>query len=174
MAEYALSGFAGAAGILAFFGGIALIVWAASRGEAEKRKLEAEKQQLAHAERLRALELGQPLPDAEVARAVADRARARVAGCVGLLLPLGLVGAALATTLQLVEHNPAGSEFAEAGLVVPPLLYAVWGVCGFVSLMTVVLSFATMRARSTPPRLADRPAVRRQPAGNGLTALPAD
>ena len=63
-----LSGFAGAAILLAFFGGLALLVWASSRGEADKLKLKAERQQFDHAEQMKALELGLPLPSTEIER----------------------------------------------------------------------------------------------------------
>ena len=62
-------GLSAAAILLALFGGIALLMLIDGRGKARDREL-------THAERLRALELGQPLPDAEVARAHSEASRA--------------------------------------------------------------------------------------------------
>ena len=71
--EILWGGIAGALGSLGFFGGIALLVWAGNKGEAEKKKLQHERElkqrEMEHTERLKALELGQTLPDAEVAQA---------------------------------------------------------------------------------------------------------
>src|SRR5262245_60712233 len=76
-----------ATGILALFGGIAVLMvidsWCKGRDKAR-----------AHAERLKALEVGQPLPDAEVAQAHADATRAWAAGLTATFVSLGLGGIA--------------------------------------------------------------------------------
>src|SRR5215472_1523088 len=100
--DVALGGFAGALGLFALFAGIALLVWVSNKGESEKRKLnheaELQQRQLAHAERLKALEAGFPLPDADLALASTDRIRAGVAGAIGIVVPVVTVGGAVAGT----------------------------------------------------------------------------
>jgi hypothetical protein len=112
-----------AAGLLAFFGGIALCMWVESLAKAKVREQE-------HSERTRALEMGQPLPDADVAKA-------RAAGTVGTLVPLIMVGGAVgATFLVLNWTNPVWHV---------PLLGTIWIVSGVVCLVTVVASLRTLR-----------------------------
>jgi hypothetical protein len=146
--------FAGALGIFAFFGGIALLVWVSQKGEAEKKKLEHErelqKRQLEHAERLKALEVGQPLPDADVARAQADQSRFRAAGLVAVLVPLAMAGAAIGSTPIILNHSWEGSFQG--------VLYAVWGVCGLVSLVTVTNCISVLNRRDKKPADVDRSA----------------
>ena len=134
---------AGVLGLLALFGGLGLLMWIDGRGKAQER-------QLAHAERLRALELGQPLPDAEVARARADTSRAWAVALVALLVPLGLAGGAVGATALLLERRSAWDS------LMPPLA-TIWGVCGVVSIVVVSLSFGALRRRKEPRGHEDRP-----------------
>src|SRR5438128_2605714 len=86
-------------GGLAFFGGLALTFW-------DRRK--REERQTAHLERAKALELGQPLPDAEIARATAEVTRARAAGLIGALVPgLMTVAAGVISGFILSQPEPA-------------------------------------------------------------------
>src|SRR5205823_5905816 len=141
--EMILGGIAGALGSLGFFGGIALLVWAGNKGEAEKKKLQHERElkqrEIEHTERLKALELGQPLPDAEVARAQAERSRFRAAGLVAVLVPLAMGGAAVGSTPIILNHSWEGNFQG--------VLYAVWGVCGLVSLATVTNCISVLNRR---------------------------
>jgi hypothetical protein len=147
------SGLATALGSLGFFGGIALLIWAGNKGEAEKKRLEHERElkqrEMVHAERLKALELGQTLPDAEVARAQAERARYRAAGAIAVLVPLFLGGAGVGTTPILLNHT-----WGEAHL--NGVLYTVWGVCGLVSLVTVTNCIGVLNRRDKRAAEADR------------------
>jgi hypothetical protein len=152
--EVILGGIAAALGSLGFFGGIALLVWAGNKGEAEKKKLQHEQdlkqREMEHAERLKALELGQTLPDGEVARAHAERSRFRAAGLVAVLVPLAMGGAAVGSTPIILNHSWEGSFQG--------VLYAVWGVCGLVSLVTVVNCISVLNRREKKPADTDRSA----------------
>jgi hypothetical protein len=110
---------------LAFFGGIALIVLASQYGQARKRELE-------HVERLKALDLGQPLPDADIAWANAESARTNAAAAVAVFVPLVLVAGAV------------GGSALILGVADPrlhlPLLCIIWGVSGLASLLTVIMA----------------------------------
>jgi len=153
-----VSGFA----LFMFCIGLALVGWVVGRVEMDKRKADALEQERRHQERLRALELGFPLPEAELARAQADASRARWAGAVGFLVPLGLSGLALAATVIVLDHLP-GDTFSMMHL--PPVLYAIWGISGLVSLMAVLMSATALRrgkqpsaeARVPRPRAEERP-----------------
>jgi len=132
--------------------GVALVASIVGRVEMERRKSEAVEQERRHKERLRALELGFPLPEAEVARAEAESKRAQAAGTVGLVVPLGLGGIAVGVTAIILDHQ----------VQMPGILYVIWGVCGLVSLVTAVMCMVTLRrgtsakpGRPTPPRTED-------------------
>jgi hypothetical protein len=145
MEDFIVPGLAGAAGLLAFFGGIALIVLAGSRGEGEKRKAEAEKARLDHEARMRALELGRPLPDLEVARVGMERTRVRAAAVVAWLVPWGAIGAAVGTTAILLDHYDLNPSLRAAAI------FTVWGVAGILSIVTVNSAARTMRHAGRPP-----------------------
>ena len=125
--------FTAVGGTLAFFGGIGLLMWIDYKGKAREKEL-------AHAERLKALETGQALPDAEVARSGAEASRAWAAGLTTVTIVLGMAGAAVGAT-AMVFTNAAPSIHL-------PLSCVVWGVCGAVGLTTVSLGFAAMRQKS--------------------------
>src|SRR5687768_8118848 len=91
-------GLSAAAGLLALFGGIALLMLIDGRNKAKER-------QLAHAERMRALERGQPLPDAEAARAWAEASRAWAAGLATTFVSLGMGGVAVGATALGFRHG---------------------------------------------------------------------
>jgi hypothetical protein len=123
---------AGSIGAIAFFGGIALVMWIDQKGKAREKEL-------AHIERMKALELGLPLPDADIARANAEATRARAAGLTAILVPLGMAGAAVGAT-PLVFHSTTANVHL-------PLLCVIWGVCGLVGLVGVSVAFETPRKR---------------------------
>lgn len=106
---------------------ITLWVWIDQRGKTERRKLE-------HLERMKAIEHGLPLNDAEVARA-------RALGAVGVAVPIAaLSGGAIATGLLLIKP-----EIAMIPLIV------LWPVVGVVSLVSTVLVVGPLR-RPVGPR----------------------
>src|SRR5437762_2680342 len=140
---------AAALGTLAFFGGIALMQWVDQRGKTTQRQLE-------HAERLRALELGQELPDAAVARAAATSSRARAAASVGVLVPAFVLGSGVGATALILVTASANIHL--------PLLCVIWGVCGLVSLVAVSSSLSALKhqrqnepVETKPNSLAPRP-----------------
>jgi len=137
-------GLIGVAGLAVFLGGIALLVWIDGRNKAQER-------QLTHAERLKSLEMGQPLPDAEVARARAASQRAWAVGLTATLVPLGLAGTAVATT-ALVFH-------AAAPRVHVPLLCVIWGICGVVGLVAATTALGVLAAgrEMAPPTKKEMP-----------------
>lgn len=127
--------FAGTVGSIIFFGGIALLMWIDQRGKSRQRDLE-------HAERMKALEVGQPLPDAEIARAKADSTRSAVAGLIGVFVPLFMAGAATITTCVTIAQANIPWERSSTSLLI-----VVWIVSGLISLVTVVLSLVAVRRR---------------------------
>jgi hypothetical protein len=129
--------FAGTVGSIIFFGGIALLMWVDQRGKLRQRDLD-------HAERMKALEVGQPLPDADVARAKADSTRAAVAGVIGVFVPLFMAAAATVTTCVTIAQANVPWERSSTSLLI-----VVWIVSGLISLVTVVLSLIAVRRRGT-------------------------
>ena len=99
-----------------------------------------------HVERMRALELGQPLPDSgEEQRA---RSAIAAAGTIGVLVPLAMAFAAgLVSYLILRDVNDVDqvSIFGVPCDRHAALFSAVWGVCGLVAMLTVFLSLWTVR-----------------------------
>ena len=121
--------------------------------------LSGRKQDQAHAERMKALELGQ-LPD--VLRASAEMSRTRAAATVGVLVPLMMAGAAAGGTALVLAQNGLRWELTA--------LCVIWGVCGVVSLVTVTCSLGALRRRSPRP-VTESPPV---PPKEKPTTEPAD
>lgn len=113
---------AGALGIFAFFGGIALLMWIEGRNKRHERDRK-------HAERMKALEMGQPLPDLAIAQTHAAVARTVLLIVACCLVPPALAGAAIGAT-ALVLHNAQHDIHL-------PVLCVIWGVVGLVSLVVV-------------------------------------
>src|SRR5438105_3809452 len=126
------TGLSGALGLLALFGGIALLMLIDARGKAKEREL-------THTERMRALELGQTLPDAEVARARAESSRAWAGGLAAVTVSLGMAGAAVGATAVVLERTELSSQL--------PLLCVIWGICGVVALVAVSAGLKAARRR---------------------------
>src|SRR6185295_16852127 len=103
MVDMVWGGLSAGAALLALFVGIAFLVWVDSKSKAQER-------QLAHTERIKALEVGQPLPDAEVARAHADASRAWAAGLTAVFVPLGLSGVATGATALVFGSADRGIQ----------------------------------------------------------------
>jgi hypothetical protein len=96
--------------------------------------VERTKKQLAHTERMKALELGQPLPDAAIARAQALGSRAWAAGTIGILVPLAMIGGGAWGTVFILHQDYLYHQVA--------LLCTLWGICGGVSLVVATVSLA--------------------------------
>lgn len=122
----------GAIGVLSLFGGIGLLMWIDYRSKIREKEY-------AHTERMKALESGQTLPDADIARSQADASRAWAAGLTALLVPLGMAGSAVGATALIIQ--------LAAPSVHLPLVCVIWGVCGLVSLVAINVGFHAMRRR---------------------------
>jgi hypothetical protein len=142
-------GFATGMAALAFFGCIAVCQWISARTEEQKRLL-------AHEARMRALELGKPLPEDESEPVVrptvlesyarAEMSRARAAGTIGTLVPITLTGAAVGTTAIVFDRIwDTDSRIASVAII--------WGVCGLVNLVTLAKALGLLRQRggAAPP-----------------------
>jgi hypothetical protein len=155
--ETALTALASSVGVVAFFGCIAFYNWL------EYRRKSAERETV-HLERMKALELGQPLPDGEVAWAASDRVRAWMAGLMGILVPLLSAGAAVgATAIVLTLRQHSDIPFAPESPLPRVVLPVVWAVWGLVSVVTVTLSIRTLRHRGSPPGRSEAPIPRNSP-----------
>jgi hypothetical protein len=141
--EAVLGVLGGAVALGALFGGIALIVWVASTAELKKKKLEQEREarerELQHAERMKALEAGYPLPDADLAIARTERIRAGVAAAIGIAVPVVALGGAVAGTALILS-------LAHPGLHLP-VLCVLWPCCAAAAMVTAVTSLGTLRSR---------------------------
>jgi hypothetical protein len=131
--------------------------------------------EMEHTERMRAVEMGQPLPDtngAAIAQATIGAA-AGVGIAVPIVLTVGAVGLS-ALILQLVEASHSVNFFGVAADLQTTLFAILWSVSGLVLLFTVGGALRTLaRARQaiplqrvTPTRQLhdDRPSVPREPA----------
>ena len=123
---------------------------------------EAREAAFKHTERMKALETGQPVPEVETAWAGTENARVQGAAFVGIFVTMSLIGGACVATWLVLNHVYAQAvEPAWIALV----LYVIWGVSGLVSLVTVTLSFASiMRNRrpsavEAPTRSAEKPRI---------------
>jgi hypothetical protein len=120
----------------------------AQKERMQERELAQEQRQheMEHTERMRALELGHALPTPEVAKANADAvtAVATAAGFIGVLVPLGMAGAAYGATALIVNSlQLEGSR----GL----MLFFVWGACALVSMMAIGCGLAAAGWRRPLP-----------------------
>jgi hypothetical protein len=129
-------GLFGSIGTLAVFGFFAFAVWLDYRKKAEET-------QTAHAERMKAIEMGFPPPDAEIQRAKAYASAAWAAGLVGLLVPITIVSLALIGTIVAINLRSRGENIAA------PLIVA-WSIAGGVALVTIVVSLNVIRNLPRP------------------------
>jgi len=127
MPEQAYVGLWSVLGSISFFGGVGLLMWIDSRSKLKVRQLE-------HAERLKALECGQPLPDADIARAAAEQSRTRAAGFIGTVVPIVMAGVAIGGTAILCWY--LSEPVMERAFL--PVVCTIWGVCGLVSFIVAV------------------------------------
>ena len=148
-------------GTFGFFGGIALLMWIDQKGKARERDL-------VHTERLKSLELGQALPDAEVARANAEASRAWALALTTTLVPLGLFGTAVGATAMVFASAGPSSHTA--------LVSAIWGTVGVVSLVTVSIGLSAgqkRRERAASSETTAAPTLARRPAPDAIRAADA-
>jgi hypothetical protein len=136
--------------ILVFFG-----FWVRHHYKQAARKAEQQ-----HHERMKLLDLGLPLPDADLARAQSEQSRVNTAGAIGVLVPLFMAGAAVGVTALIVTRPDTPVNFQL------PLLCTVWGVVGLVSLVTVILSLAAIRRWAGGRVKPDKKAAVEPPAGD--------
>src|SRR5262249_37521263 len=118
---------------------------------------ESRKRQMKHVERLKAFELGQPVPDTEVARA-------NVAGWIGTVVPLVMAGAALVVSNQVLNQareSEVALRHSQTEVLIP-----IWFFAGVVSLVAVIGSLRNLRRSADGSREAkkgwchrDRPPV---------------
>jgi hypothetical protein len=87
-------------------------------------------QELEHAERMLALETGQPLPEAYTTRI-------KAVGSIGTLVPIAMAAAAATASVMLFEH-----PLTQDGSL--QMLGVVWGVCALIVLVTVWLCLRTL------------------------------
>src|SRR5262249_27007715 len=128
-------------------------------------RLERTKQQHAHVERLKALEMGLPLPDADIARAKAEGSRARGAALIGVLAPLIMALAAVGGMYLVFQQDFIAFQF--------PLLCVIWGTCGIVSLVAVAVSLGALSRRSLLAPAAAKPLAQvQQPAEEPVVVHP--
>jgi hypothetical protein len=152
-------------GLLAFvaFVVIAILAWGFYYTHCEYRS-KSQERELAHAERIKALESGFPLPDAEIAWAAAERTRGRMAGLVGIFVPVLTGIAAYGATAILVSlggRDDANNVLPFGNLGAPwygKVLFVIWPTWGVVSVVTGVLSVLALRRRNAPPPAAGRQA----------------
>ncbi len=153
--EQAAYGLFGAVGTVAFFAFCAFAVWIDYRKKKEEREA-------AHEERMKSLELGRPLPDAEIERAKAYASAAWAAGLVGLLVPLAVVALTVTGTCVAVVNHQSGESIAI------PLVIA-WSIAGGIVLVAVVLSLNVIRQLPRPtPDAPARTAALNKTANNPM------
>jgi hypothetical protein len=132
-------------------------------------RLEVQKRDQGHAERLKALETGRSLPDPELAWAGAEVNRCWAAAIVGFGVPAIMAAAALGGTLLVLrQEEPTRLQL--------PLLCVIWGVCGLVSLVAAATSLGVL-CRQRPGAAASStedclpPSLRRTPVADESSAL---
>ncbi len=166
--EVFLGGLAGGVGALGLFGGIALLVWVSNRTETEKKRVHEEWQlkqrQIEHAERLKALEAGHPLPDAAIAAARAEGRRAWAAATVGFAVPPAVFCLAVAATAVVLSHPTFGGSI--------PVLCVLWAAAGATSIVALSTCAGVLLRRGQGRQGQDTGGGVRRPGGEpGSTAV---
>jgi len=139
--------FVGSIGSVAVFSFLAFAVWIDYRKKKDERDA-------AHQQRMKALELGHPPLDAEIARAKAYASAAVAAGVIGVLVPILLIALAVTGTIVAVLHYPSDVPIAI------PLIVA-WSIAASLALVAILASLNTLRRLPRPtgdvqPRSASR------------------
>jgi hypothetical protein len=120
------------------------------------RAQEMRQQEMTHAERMKAIELGQPLPEVEKARAEAQAVLARASAATAIvgvivraLVGLGTLGIALgATAVVLVKGHPDSQVI---------ILAFVWAAATIVGVATAQAGAVDWRRLNVRALLPERP-----------------
>jgi heme/copper-type cytochrome/quinol oxidase subunit 2 len=94
--------------------------------------------ELAHEERMKSLELGFSLPDADLARSGAEKTRTRATATIAIGVPILVLAAASGATFGVLETSYQHQRTM-------PLLVTLWVLAALVILVTVVLGFYHLR-----------------------------
>lgn len=132
----ALTALSGAVGSVAFFAFVSFAVWIDYRKKKDDRDA-------AHAERLKALELGFAPLDGEIERAKAYASAAWAAGLIGLLVPLAIVIVAFVGTIVAVLNHQQWEN------ITVPLIVA-WSISGVVVLAIAMRCLSVIRQLPQP------------------------
>jgi hypothetical protein len=137
----------GSVGSVALFAFLAFAVWIDYRKKKDERDT-------AHAERMKAMELGYAPADAEIERAKAYARAAWAAGLIGLLVPIVVLLLTVIGTIVAVLHRAPDEN------LVPGLTIA-WSIAGILVLVTVLRSLSVIRqlprpTADAPPRVSAR------------------
>jgi hypothetical protein len=136
-----MAGIFGSIGTVAFFAFCAVACWMDYR----KKKAETE---AAHAERMKAIEMGFPPLDAEIQRAKAYSSAAWAAGLIGLLVPIVVVSLAVVGTVIAISKLSPGDD------ITVPLIVG-WSIAGGIVIVAVGGSLNAIRRLPRPT--ADTP-----------------
>jgi hypothetical protein len=137
-----------ALGSLAFFGGIGFLFWLEQRGKTERRRVE-------HVERMKAIELGQPLYDKRIAWAETEAARVKAVGAIGVSVALASFSAAAIATGIVFASSSSESRLS--------LLLVLWVMCSLAGLLGPAVCVWVLRR--------PRPRRARQARGDGAKSV---
>jgi hypothetical protein len=162
MMDSIVGGLAVSIGPLTFFGFCAFAVWMDYR----KKKVEAD---TAHAERMKAIEMGFPPLDAEIQRAEAYASAAWAAGLIGLLVPITVMALTLIGTIVGLNWRQSGDD------ITVPLIVA-WSIAGGIVIVTVCGSLHAIRRLPRPTAEAqprpESPGKRSEPSSADFQRKP--
>jgi hypothetical protein len=139
---------ANALAIAAFFGGLAAVIYLDHLGKARRRQLE-------HTERMRALELGQPLDDVSLSRT-------RALMVIGIVVPLTALGAAVGGSAVALCLEPR-YRF--------PAWALIWSICGAIVIVTMPIVLRRFPTTTNPPAAPPTPPRSTGEALNGETRI---
>jgi hypothetical protein len=126
----------GAVGSVALFGFLAFAIWMDYRKKKDERDA-------AHQERMKALEMGYPPQDAEIARAKAYAGAAWAAGLIGLVVPVVVTALAVAATIVAVLHRAPDENLV-------PGLSIAWSIAAVIVLVAILRSLSVIRQLPRP------------------------
>jgi hypothetical protein len=120
------------------------------------RAEEMRQREMTHAERLKAIELGRPLPEVELARAKTDAIRAQVDAAkviVGFLtrtvVALGTLGIAVGATAVVLQQAPPASQLAALAFI-----WIAVALVGVATALAGVIDVRRLNLRSFLPERA--------------------
>jgi hypothetical protein len=115
--------------MLVFFAGVCVCVWLDQRGKTRRREMD-------HVERMRAIELGRPLDDAEVARSQA-------LGSIAVAVGISSFAAAVLATFVILTLMDADERLR--------ILVVIWPLCALAGTGVAVGCVQALGRRRTPP-----------------------